>query len=380
MLFLTVELIMKTSAIDGIRALLILGVVAGHVFQPVWLTEGNTRVVGFFTLTGFLITSVLLKEYHKTQNVELLRFWTKRAKRLLPPLIPLAFFLIFLTFVVSLNLTPAIGPDWTTLGNTLKSLFTHTVAWDAATDVPVGFEVLPQWSTNVEWLYYLIVAGLLVVGIRKGVSSLKLAGIVTIVAVASFSWSAVLTQVIPDGNRLMYGPDTRSGTLFIGTAGALLLTSSFVQDKIKLYSTYIIPFTLMILFVMYTTFVVDVSSHMTTWGQPLLGVVLTLLLATLWLETSSDSAVIKFLLKCLTFVAVVWVAQRAYGLFLYHIPCLHLCGGSETTLGLKIVSVGLAFVLAHLSWELLEKHCNKPKRSTELSFNFDSVSLQKVNS
>ena len=72
-------------ALNGLRALAVIGVVAYH-FQLGWASGGYLGVDLFFVLSGFLITSLLLEEWVGTGGVSLGAFWGRRAKRLLPAL------------------------------------------------------------------------------------------------------------------------------------------------------------------------------------------------------------------------------------------------------------------------------------------------------
>jgi peptidoglycan/LPS O-acetylase OafA/YrhL len=71
------------SALDGARGLAVAGVL---LFHGGHLTGGYLGVDFFFTLSGFLITSLLLAESARTGNVGLGGFWARRARRLLPAL------------------------------------------------------------------------------------------------------------------------------------------------------------------------------------------------------------------------------------------------------------------------------------------------------
>src|SRR5258705_8415033 len=68
-------------ALDGVRGLAVLAVV---LFHGGHLRGGYLGVDLFFTLSGFLITSLLLAESRRTGGVSLGGFWARRAPRLLP--------------------------------------------------------------------------------------------------------------------------------------------------------------------------------------------------------------------------------------------------------------------------------------------------------
>ena len=69
--------------LDGIRGLAVLAVVMFHGNWS-WMAGGYLGVSLFFTLSGFLITSLLLAEHGATATIDLRGFWTRRFRRLLP--------------------------------------------------------------------------------------------------------------------------------------------------------------------------------------------------------------------------------------------------------------------------------------------------------
>ena len=69
-------------ALDGLRAVAVLAVLVFHArFR--WLPGGFLGVSTFFTLSGFLITSLLLREWSRRGTVSLRSFWRRRFRRLL---------------------------------------------------------------------------------------------------------------------------------------------------------------------------------------------------------------------------------------------------------------------------------------------------------
>ena len=71
--------------IDGLRAIAILPVIWLHSGLP-YLTGGFLGVDVFFVISGFLITSILLKEF-EAGNFSLVKFYERRARRILPALL-----------------------------------------------------------------------------------------------------------------------------------------------------------------------------------------------------------------------------------------------------------------------------------------------------
>ncbi|MFT4088627.1 MAG: acyltransferase family protein, partial [Gordonia sp. (in: high G+C Gram-positive bacteria)] len=73
----------KAPALDGLRGIAVLAVVVYHLFHDT-LPGGYLGVDIFFVLSGFLITSLLVREYGARGGISLGGFWTRRARRILP--------------------------------------------------------------------------------------------------------------------------------------------------------------------------------------------------------------------------------------------------------------------------------------------------------
>jgi peptidoglycan/LPS O-acetylase OafA/YrhL len=88
-------------AVDGLRAVAILGVVAYHINLP-GITGGYCGVDVFFVISGYLITQLLLAELQRTGRISIVQFYARRARRLLPALA----IVIFVTLLLGLGLIP----------------------------------------------------------------------------------------------------------------------------------------------------------------------------------------------------------------------------------------------------------------------------------
>src|SRR5688572_5742181 len=73
-------------ALDGVRGVAVIVVLLFHGGVS-WAKGGFLGVDAFFVLSGLLITSLLLDESRRTGAVDLARFWSRRARRLLPALL-----------------------------------------------------------------------------------------------------------------------------------------------------------------------------------------------------------------------------------------------------------------------------------------------------
>jgi peptidoglycan/LPS O-acetylase OafA/YrhL len=216
-------------ALDGVRALAILGVIAYHLGAG-WASGGFLGVDLFFVLSGFLITSLLLEEREAEGRLHLGAFWARRARRLLPGL---------LLMLVALGAFYALaGPGplvdlGQVRGDAVATvlyvanwhlLFAHQSYFDQfAAPSPLQH----TWSLGIEEQFYLLwplaLAGVLALSRgrwRWSGGLLAAAG-----ACASAAWMAVLASGGASTNRLYYGTDTRAFDLLIGAVLAFAVVA-----------------------------------------------------------------------------------------------------------------------------------------------------------
>src|SRR4051812_19658083 len=92
----------RFPAIDGLRAVSILLVLTWHTNPVLWFRlQGYLGVTIFFVISGFLITTLLLRERAETGRVSLGGFYRRRAYRILPVYVVVLGF--YAVFVLGLN-------------------------------------------------------------------------------------------------------------------------------------------------------------------------------------------------------------------------------------------------------------------------------------
>jgi len=147
----------RNPAIDGLRAVSILLVILSHVLQTyhwtqsvpfVWrLVPGATGVSVFFVVSGYLITTLLLKERAGRGRISLRRFYFRRFFRIVPA------FVVYVSAVAVLNLMGLLNMPWLDFGAALTYVTNYThVQW------PLGH----TWSLSVEEQFYLLFPLLLI--------------------------------------------------------------------------------------------------------------------------------------------------------------------------------------------------------------------------
>ncbi len=231
--------------LDGLRGIAVLAVVLYH-FTPEVLPGGFLGVDVFFVLSGFLITSLLVREFESTGGIALREFWGRRARRLLPAL--LLILLVVAGYVVFFA-GPAEAQHVSEDG--LAALF-YVGNWRfLASGQPYIQQYAAQaasplrhmWSLAIEEQFYLIwplvVGGLgAVVGRgtgRAGRRRRKFRRVVlcvcVVVAAASLLRMSMLYQPV-DPNRVYYGTDTRIFAMLFGAAlGALTVGTPTIVNR-----------------------------------------------------------------------------------------------------------------------------------------------------
>lgn len=135
----------RIPSLDGLRAISILLVIFSHLVK--WKHVQGAALQGygalgvhvFFVLSGYLITSLLLEEYARTSDINLPRFYTRRAFRIFPAA------LVFVAVVIALY--------WREMH------WTHVVAavfYVANMDISRPWIFGHLWSLSIEEQFYLL--------------------------------------------------------------------------------------------------------------------------------------------------------------------------------------------------------------------------------
>ena len=211
----------RLRGLDGLRGLAVAAVLVFHGGWS-WGGGGFLGVSLFFTLSGFLICSLLLAEHQQSGRIDLPAFWARRFRRLLPA----AWFTLAVVLVMSvvlgvadrrlrLDVAAALGQvlNW-------RLLTVHSSYADLfRTPSPVQH----YWSLAIEEQFYLgfplVVAGVMWLARGRRI----VLGLTMAVAIAGVSIATVLTA--PGSDRVYYGTDTRSIELLLGAVLACVMSA-----------------------------------------------------------------------------------------------------------------------------------------------------------
>ena len=206
--------------VDALRALAVLAVFLYHAGLD-WVPGGFLGVDVFFVISGYLITSLLLREFRRDGHLRLGRFWLRRARRLLPAV----GVLIALTMV----LAAIVEPDRIDQlrGDALASLF-YFANWHFILAHESYFEAFQRpslfrhlWSLSVEEQFYLFWPLLFAAGMKLFGRTRLLLGVIA-GALASVALAWILFDPGHDASRVYYGTDTHAVGLLAGVALALV--------------------------------------------------------------------------------------------------------------------------------------------------------------
>jgi peptidoglycan/LPS O-acetylase OafA/YrhL len=206
--------------IDALRAVAVLAVFFYHVNTGGWMPGGFLGVDVFFVISGYLITALLLSEYRRAGHLDVLRFWLRRARRLLPAVAVM----IAVTLVLAAIVIPGDVPSLR--GDALASLF-YVNNWHLILSHQSYFQEFARpslfrhlWSLSVEEQFYLLwplafAAGMKLLGRQRLLLGVVAgAGLSTLLMIVLFSPANI--------DRDFYGTDTRAVGLLLGVALAMV--------------------------------------------------------------------------------------------------------------------------------------------------------------
>src|ERR1700733_14988732 len=344
--------------LDGLRAVAVLAVIAFHE-QFSWAPGGLLGVRVFFTLSGYLITDLLLSQFRAHGNLRLGEFWLRRARRLLPAL-------FVMLAVVTAWVTIADRARLSGLRGAVAAATTYSSNWYliiqgqsyfARFAPPAPLDHL--WSLAVEEQFYLawpwlLLAGLIVVRkLRRG----RPGGIawlaVPTLALAAASSLAMMVMYHPglDPTRIYEGTDTRAAGLLIGAALAMTWPSRRPAPRRAVRAMLdvggVAGLAVIALMIWRTG---QYSPFLYRGGL----VVLSFASAAVIAAVAVPSALTGRVLGC---PPLRWLGVRSYGIYLWHYPVIVLTTPANSTENLVRAAwqAAVTIVVAALSWRYIEE-------------------------
>jgi peptidoglycan/LPS O-acetylase OafA/YrhL/lysophospholipase L1-like esterase len=342
--------------LDGLRALAVLAVIAYHLNLG-WAPGGLLGVGVFFTLSGYLITDLLLGQHEITGRLQLTDFWLRRARRLLPALfVMLAVVAAWVTLLDRDQLPVirgAVASSAAYVGNWWLIAQHSSYFAQFAPPMPLGH----LWSLAVEEQFYLIWPWLLLLGLRwargRRRTRTRLAVATLLLAAVSALAMALLYRPGYDPTRIYDGTDTRAFAVLIGAALAFVWPSRHLGSDVTETARWIldgIGITGLAVIAVLVWRTSEYSPFLYRGGMVLLSVGTALTVG----AAASPASRLGVLLGIRP---LRWIGVRSYGIYLWHYPIIVLTTPANGRDGLArgALQVAAAFGVAALSWRFVEE-------------------------
>jgi peptidoglycan/LPS O-acetylase OafA/YrhL len=344
--------------LDGLRALAVAAVIAYHLGLG-WASGGLLGVGVFFTLSGYLITDLLLGQ-QGAGRLRLRQFWLARARRLLPALFAMLIVVGIWVWVddrAQLSLVR---------GQTLAALVYLSNWWQSVQHLSYFARFGPPsplnhlWSLSVEEQFYLLWPWLLLLGVRvvhERPRSIpmrpRLAALTVVLAAASAIEMALLFHPSFDPSRIYYGTDTRAFGLLFGAALAFVWPSRALRPRVGAHAGAVLDAAGVIGLVGIGVLIWrtnQYSAFVYRGGLVLLSLCTVMVIAALTHPAAR-------LGRVLGTAPLRWLGVRSYGIYLWHAPVIALTTPTANR-GVQplraVLQVTASVALAALSWRYLE--------------------------
>ena len=383
--------------LDGLRALAVTAVVAYHLGYG-WAQGGLLGVGVFFTLSGYLITDILVGQWAARGRIKLADFWLRRARRLLPALFVMLAMVTLWVNLFARSFLPGFR------GNVVASVFYVSNWWFIGQHSSYYARFAPPtpldhlWSLAVEEQFYLVwpwvvllmvwLAGRLrrrrraladgLGGLAAGSpdgspylarwSRVALAALTLALAAGSAVLMARFYQPGYDPTRVYEGTDTRACGLLIGAAVALVWPTRRAGpasgDRVVpagwrgLLDVAGIAGLAVIAAMVWRTN--QYSDFMFRGGL----VVLSVATAATVAAVVTPGSLLGRALGC---APLRWLGVRSYGIYLWHFPMIVLttavgAAGGPVSLGRATAVVVATVAAAAVSWRFIEEPIRRGAR------------------
>lgn len=350
----------RVDALDGLRALCALAVIAYHMGIK-WMSGGLLGVTILFVLSGYLATDSIVQEFTRNKGqVAIGRYYLRRIRRLMPQaamcVVVTAALCTLFNHVLLTKMRPDVLPSLCMVLNWSKIL--TKASYFAAAGVPSPLTHF--WSLAIEWQFFLIWPPALYVMLRLHIPRRYIRALLVVLALLSAVGMAWLYTPNADPSRSYYGTDTRAMSLFLGCWLALKFplrqaSTLVLEGKARLQAEGVGLLALVALIIMMVV-TEGYTSFSYYGGVALVSIISAIAIAALLLP---DTLLSQFL----GLAPFVWLGQRAYALYLWHYPIILLVSKPNATSAipwwLYVVQLALTLVVSDVTFRFIEKPFGK---------------------
>lgn len=329
--------------IDGLRGISILLVLIFHYF-PQWVPGGFVGVDVFFVISGFLITSIILKEL-EAGTFSIKKFYYRRIRRILPGVIVTgAFILLYGYWVLFPHEFASAGGGVSSGALSFANLFLHKQVnyFDPAGELK---PFLHFWSLSVEEQFYFIFPAIMCVAFKYKLNRSWMLRMLLGVAMLSFVYAILLT--IRNPTKAFYFPTARAWELLIGSLLAFVPLKAMGRSNIK--GEFISLCGLILILI--AAFAFTEKDPYPGW-RALFPTVGSAMIIHMGQKSWLNSKIISF--KVLVFVGLI-----SYPLYLFHWPLISMVRIVSPELGghlwFKFGLIIVSFVISFLFFYCVEK-------------------------
>jgi peptidoglycan/LPS O-acetylase OafA/YrhL len=344
-------------ALDGVRALAVAAVLLFHAEVP-GFSGGYLGVSVFFTLSGYLITTLLLTEHATTGTISMPGFYARRVRRLLPAS------LVCLTAIVVISELTNVFAGVAELRRQVMGALLQVSNWVFLAGEGSYQQLFQQtggarspvehfWSLSIEeqfyWLWPPTMAFLLGRCATRRSCTLALGSLTLCFALAA---PLIAARFGPDA--AYWATPARVGEILMGALVALLLHGRAVPR----IAAWLAPLALVALAVCVATFPASSGPAYEGW-LPAVAVGSALLVLGLQAESPVR--------RVLSTRPLVWLGGISYGVYLYHWPIYVIADERRTGMDgwqLVVVQLTLTLSIAEISYRLLERPIRRARGSS----------------
>lgn len=338
--------------LDGLRAIAVLGIIIYHLNKQ-WLTGGFLGVDTFFVISGYLITSLLLKEYDDTGIIKLKSFWIRRLKRLLPAVIVLLMVVGTATLLLKSDNIIRVKHD------IIAAIFYVSNWWYIAKDVNYfeQFSFMPLkhlWSLAIEEQFYIFFPVILVTLLLTIKKRYKIGFIFWGVSIISLGLMMFIYSINGDHSRVYFGTDTRLQTLLLGVILAFLWPPFKLKNDPPKVVKYVIDSigSLSFIVLILLFFIINDETNWIYDGGFYLISILTLFIIASVVHPST------WIAKIFSNPVLVFIGKRSYSLYLWNFAVISFVHSyyvdGQIPVYVYFIDISLTIIFAELSYRFIE--------------------------